>query len=160
MHLLLLLLLQCAFWVWDKRTPRECVRHTRGRCCVININAERVLNSEIPQTPPSTPVSVRSLPFSLQEPQKSQPRAPEPRRRSASRLRPGSGQNFKRKLRQRNRRKVKIWIYKSTSFKKGKICTVREKEDNQKIYKVNIYMPNFKIESTYKINIDTYRPKL
>lgn len=69
---------QCAFWAWDKRTPRECVRHTRGRCCVININAERVLNSEIPQTPPSTPVSVRSLPFSLQEPQKSQPRAPEP----------------------------------------------------------------------------------
>jgi hypothetical protein len=37
---------------------------------------------------------------------------------------------------------------------------MREKEDNQKIYIVNIYMPNFKIEYTYKINTDTYRPKL
>jgi hypothetical protein len=86
---------QCAFWFWDKWTPRECIRHTRERCCVItNINADRVLYSEIPQTPPltpartppSSPVSIRSLPLSLPGPQPSQSRMPEPRRRSASRL--------------------------------------------------------------------------
>ena len=85
---------RCAFWIWDNWTLKECIRHTRERCCVItNINADRVLYSELPQTPPSTPVrtapatpvSVRSLPFSLQEPRHSNSRAPEPRR-SASRL--------------------------------------------------------------------------
>ena len=71
---------QCVFWVWDKWTPKECIHHTKERCCVItNINADRVLYSELPQTPPATPVSVRSLPLSLQELQPS-------RRRSASRL--------------------------------------------------------------------------
>jgi hypothetical protein len=86
---------QCAFWLWDKWNPRECIRHTRERCCVItNINADRVLYSEIPQTPPltptrtppSSPVSIRSLPLSLPGPQPSQSRIPEPRRRSASGL--------------------------------------------------------------------------
>ena len=37
---------------------------------------------------------------------------------------------------------------------------MHEKEDNQKLYIVNIYMLNFKIEYTYKINTDTYQPKL
>ena len=76
---------QCAFWLWDKWTPKECIRHTKERCCVItNINADRVLYSEIPQTPPSTPMSVRSLPLVLQEPQPSPSKVPEPRRRSAT----------------------------------------------------------------------------
>ena len=45
-----------------------------------------MLCSEIPQTPPLTSVSARSLLPSIQEPQSSQSREPEPRRRSASRL--------------------------------------------------------------------------
>jgi hypothetical protein len=78
---------RCVFWIWDKWTPRECISQTRERCCVItNINADRVLYSELPQTPPLTPISVRSLPLSLQEHPPPQPRIPETRRRSASRL--------------------------------------------------------------------------
>jgi len=46
---------QFAFWMWDKWTPRDCVRHSRERCFIItNINAERVQYSEIPRTPPHT----------------------------------------------------------------------------------------------------------
>jgi len=34
---------QCAFWIWDKWTPKECIRHTKEWCCVItNINADQV----------------------------------------------------------------------------------------------------------------------
>jgi len=78
---------QCVFWIWDKWTPKECIRHTRERCCVIaNINADRVLYSELPQTPPLTPISVHSLPLSLPELPSSQMRIPETRRRSVSRL--------------------------------------------------------------------------
>jgi hypothetical protein len=81
---------QCAFWIWDKWTPRECIRHTRERCCVItNINAERVVYSEIPQSPPATPPSVRSLPLILPEPRHtpaSLSKELEPKRRSASKL--------------------------------------------------------------------------
>jgi hypothetical protein len=74
---------QCAFWVWDKWTPKECVRHTRERCCIINnFNADRVQCNEIPQTPPLTPGSSHSLPASLHRCQQLQFRElPEPRRR-------------------------------------------------------------------------------
>jgi hypothetical protein len=59
---------RCAFWIWDKWTPKECVCQTRERCCVItNINADRIVYSELPQTPPRTPISIRSLPLTLQE---------------------------------------------------------------------------------------------
>ena len=44
---------------------------------------------------------------------------------------------------------------------KGKICTVREKKNNQKVYIApKIIHANCKIENTYKINTDTYQPKL
>ena len=75
---------QCIFWVWDKWTPNECIRHTRERCCIVNnFNAERVQYNEIPQTPPSTPGSSHSLPASLQQSRE----PPEPRRRLSSRVR-------------------------------------------------------------------------
>ena len=78
---------KCTFWLWDKWTPKECICHTKERCCIItNINADRVLYSEIPQTPPSTPTSVRSLPLVLREPQTSPSKLPEPRNRSATKL--------------------------------------------------------------------------
>jgi hypothetical protein len=33
---------QCGFWLWDKWTPKECIRHTKERCCLItNINADK-----------------------------------------------------------------------------------------------------------------------
>ena len=62
---------------------KECIRHTREQCCIVNnFNAERVQYNEIPQTPPSTPDSSHSLPSSLQ-----QSREPsEPRRRLSSRV--------------------------------------------------------------------------
>ena len=34
---------QGIFCIWDRWTPRDCIRHTKERCCVItNINADRV----------------------------------------------------------------------------------------------------------------------
>ena len=66
---------------------------------IININADRVLYSELPQTPPATPVSVRPLPLSLQELQPS-------RRRSASRLRAEFQKNTKANERKGERFKI------------------------------------------------------
>jgi len=80
---------QCAFWIWGKWTPKECIRHTRERCCIVNnFNADRVQYNEIPQPPPpSTPGSSHSLPASRQRFQQLQSREPpEPRRRSSSRV--------------------------------------------------------------------------
>jgi hypothetical protein len=80
---------QCGFWLWEKWTPKECLRQTKERCCVItNINADRVSYHEVPQTAPSTPISVRSLPLPIQEPQHSISRYREgnTRRRSPARL--------------------------------------------------------------------------
>jgi hypothetical protein len=78
---------KCAFWVWDKWTPRECVSHTKERCCVItNINAERVTYHEVPQTPALTPASSHSLPVAIREPSQSRLRDSTPRRRSPSRV--------------------------------------------------------------------------
>ena len=78
---------KCAFWTWDKLTPKECVSHTRERCCLItNINAERVTYHEVPQTPPLTPVSSHSLPLAIREPSQSRLRDSTSRRRSPSRL--------------------------------------------------------------------------
>jgi len=74
--------------MWDKWTARDCVRHTRERCFIItNINVERVQYSEIPRTPPHTPVSSHSVPVMLHGSQHLQSREqiPEPRRRSLSR---------------------------------------------------------------------------
>jgi len=75
---------QCALWVWDKWTPKECIRHTRERCCIINnFNADKVHYIEIPQTPPLTPGSSHSLYASLHRFQQLQSRElPEPRRPS------------------------------------------------------------------------------
>jgi hypothetical protein len=78
---------ECAFWVWDKLTPKDCVSHTKERCCVItNINAERVTHHEVPQTPPLTPVYSHSLPLAIKEPSQSRLRDSTSRRRSPSRL--------------------------------------------------------------------------
>jgi len=76
------------FWVWDKWTPKECIRHTRERCCIINnFNGARVQYSEIHQTPPVTLGLSNSLPASLhgsQQLRSGEP--PEPRRISSSRV--------------------------------------------------------------------------
>jgi len=78
---------QCGFWLWDKWTPKECIRQTKERCCVItNINADRVSYHEVPQTPPLTPVSTRSLPLPMHEPHQSRYREISARRRSPARL--------------------------------------------------------------------------
>jgi len=78
---------QCAFWIWDKMTPKECKRHTRERCCVIaNINANLVPYREFPQTPPLTPMCSRSLPLSIQELPQSCQREMVSSRRSPSRM--------------------------------------------------------------------------
>jgi hypothetical protein len=77
---------QCGFWIWDKWTPKECIRQTKERCCVItNINAERVSYHEVPRTPPLTPVSTHSFPLSIQETHPSRQRKLTSRRRSLSR---------------------------------------------------------------------------
>ena len=78
---------QCGFWLWDKWTPKECIRHTKERCCMItNINADRVSYHEVPQTPPLTPVSTRSLPLPIQETPQARYREMSARRRSPARL--------------------------------------------------------------------------
>ena len=77
---------QCGFWLWDKWTPKECIRHTKQRCFMItNINADRVSYHEVPQTPPLTPVSTRSLPLPIQEPPQALYREMSARRRSPAR---------------------------------------------------------------------------
>jgi hypothetical protein len=79
---------QCGFWLWDKWTPKECIRHTRERCCVItNINADRVSYREISPSPPLTPNSTRSLPLPIQEVPYSSFRETNTRRRSPARTR-------------------------------------------------------------------------
>jgi hypothetical protein len=56
---------QLGFWIWDKWTPKECLRQTRERCIINNFSAERINYTEVPPTPldspPSSPVSARSL---------------------------------------------------------------------------------------------------
>ena len=57
---------KCAFWTRDEWTLKECIRHTKERYCdIANINADRVTYHKVPQTPPLTPVSTRSLPLSF-----------------------------------------------------------------------------------------------
>ena len=59
--------IQCAFWMWDKWTPKECISHTRERCCIVNnFNADRVQYNEVPQTPQLTLGSSRSQLGSIQ----------------------------------------------------------------------------------------------
>jgi hypothetical protein len=59
---------QCAFWFRDKWTPKECLRHTKEKCVTTNINADRLSDHEVLPSPPSTPVSTRSLPLPIKEP--------------------------------------------------------------------------------------------
>jgi hypothetical protein len=64
---------RCGFWLWDRWTPKECLRQTREKCCIINnFSADHISYTEVPpsplQTPPGTPSSVRSLPLSLTAP--------------------------------------------------------------------------------------------
>jgi hypothetical protein len=74
---------KCAFWIWETWTLRECISQTKERCCVItNINADRVSYLEVPRSPPLTPISSHSLPFSIEEPHQSRQRELTPRRRS------------------------------------------------------------------------------
>jgi len=79
---------QCAFCVWEKWTPIECIPYTRERFFIVNnFNAARVRFNEIPQTPPLTPGISHSLPASLRGPQQLQYGEPrEPRRRPSSRV--------------------------------------------------------------------------
>jgi hypothetical protein len=73
-----------------KWTPKECIRHTRERCCVItNIDADRVSYHDFPQTPPVTPISTRSLTLPIQEPPQSRGREVNVRHRSPVRLSEG-----------------------------------------------------------------------
>jgi hypothetical protein len=97
---------QCGFWLWEKWTPKECIRHTRERCCVItNINADRVLYHDFQQPPPVTPISTRSLPLPIQEPPQSRIREVSVRRRSPVRLSEGwELTEFQRPLKNKERK--------------------------------------------------------
>jgi hypothetical protein len=78
---------QCGFWLWDKWTPKQCLCHTKERCCVItNINADRVSYHEVAPSPPSTPVMTHSVPIPIQERPHSRYRESNTRRRSPTRL--------------------------------------------------------------------------
>ena len=73
--------------MWDKWTPKECIRHTRERSCVItSINADKVTYQELPPTLPPTPLSSHSVPIISHESQISQLREATPRWRSLSRV--------------------------------------------------------------------------
>ena len=77
---------KCAFWIWETWTPKECIRQTKERCCVItNINADPVSYLEVPRTPPLTPILSHSLPLSIEGPHQSRQRELTPRRRSPMR---------------------------------------------------------------------------
>jgi len=71
---------QLGFWIWDKWTPKECLRQTRERCISNNFSAERINYTEVPptslETPPSSPVSARSLPVSWINPARRRPQKP------------------------------------------------------------------------------------
>lgn len=114
---------QYAFWIWDKWTPKECIRHTKERGFIItNINADQVPYHEVPRTPPLTPVSIRSLPLSLQELHQSWLKESTSRRRSLSRLRESwelTEVQREPKSKRKKRRKVNFRIVKSKSFSLG-----------------------------------------
>jgi hypothetical protein len=57
---------QCGFWLWDKWTPKECIRHTKERCVITNINADRVSYHEIPPSLPLSPTST-DLPLQISD---------------------------------------------------------------------------------------------
>ena len=71
---------QLGFWIWDKWTPKECLRQTRERCISNNFSAERINYTEVPptslETPTSSPVSARSLPVSWINPARRRPQKP------------------------------------------------------------------------------------
>jgi hypothetical protein len=69
---------QIGFWIWDKWTPKKCLRQTQEQCCIINnYSAGCIDYTEVPptslqvetiDTPPGTPLSSFSLPVSLLAP--------------------------------------------------------------------------------------------
>jgi hypothetical protein len=87
---------QIGFWIWDKWTPKQCIRQTRERCCVVNnFSADRIHYSEVRpsplqveslDTPPGTPIPSRSLPVSLLAPNPSKFMIPEATRRRPYKL--------------------------------------------------------------------------
>jgi len=105
--------------MWDKWTPKECISHTRERCCIVNnFNADRVQYNEVPQTPPLTPGSSGSLLGSLQGFQQLQSRElPEPRRTSSKVSKNLELMEFQRQG--EKRRKIEILIQGTQIFFKG-----------------------------------------
>jgi hypothetical protein len=64
----IILCCSCCCCRWDKWTPKECIRHTRERFCVItSTNADRVTYQELPPTLAPAPLSSHSLPITSQE---------------------------------------------------------------------------------------------
>ena len=69
---------QIGFWIWYKWTPKEYFRQTRERCYIVNNFSPdlknytevlpKSLQVETIDTPLGTPISSRSLPFSLLAP--------------------------------------------------------------------------------------------
>jgi hypothetical protein len=77
---------QVGFWLWDKWTPKECLKQTRERCCIINnFNADHINYAEIP-SPPGSPTSIRSLPSSLTKAPTRITRSEATRRRSSKQI--------------------------------------------------------------------------
>jgi len=110
--------------VRDKWTPKECICHTRERCCVVNnLNVDRVQYNEIPQTPPVTPVSSHSLAGSLQGFQQLQSREPPEPRRSSSRLSENlEVTEFRRKPKSKERKGERNFFKEPKSFSKEGGC--------------------------------------
>ena len=82
---------QIGFWIWDKWTPKEFLRQTRERFCLINnYSAVRIDYTEVPptslqveniDTPAGTLLSSSSLPVSFLAPKLSKLMKTEPARR-------------------------------------------------------------------------------
>ena len=95
--------------------PKECLRQTKERCCIINnYSAGRIDYTEVPttsfqletiDTPPDTHLSSRSLPVSLLAPSLSKMMKSEPsRRRTYKQLEEYEMKEMKAKLRNKERK--------------------------------------------------------
>jgi hypothetical protein len=118
------------FWMWDRWTPRECLRHSKEHCCIVNnFSADRISYTEVPsieplKSPPGSPKSAHSLPVSFKTYNVSKQLDPEPTRRRSLKLFESLEMDdlkAKPKLRERKGERLRLERYVPIFFPQGEV---------------------------------------